>query len=164
MRNVNSVMDNITLLHNPVKSVTDNNSLSSAHRNMFQPNQVLLHGDPAGNYEQAPRTQNGLAVSVNTNPKPNNMLLQRCVLPVVKALVGIEKVFVDANVLLDSGSELNMSTKLFKRIGAKGIPVRVNITGVGGGGGCYAKAGEKTRNHNQSPKWCRNYNRMYSAR
>ena len=101
---------------------------------MFQPNQVLLHGDPASNYEQAPRTQNGLAVSVNTNPKSNNMLLQRCVLPVVKALVGIEKVFVDANVLLDSGSELNiMSTKLFKRIGSKGIPVRVNITGVGGG-------------------------------
>ena len=48
--------------------------------------------------------------------------------------MGYGRAFVDVNVLLDSGSELNiMSTKLFRRIGSQGTAVQVNIVGVGGG-------------------------------
>ena len=54
-------------------------------------------------------------------------------LPIVKSLVKNGDISLEATTLINSGSELNfMNSKLCKSLGLGGVPVKVNIIGVGG--------------------------------
>ena len=79
-------------------------------------------------------TATGISQKVKiTKSKEDNGMITRCMLPIVRSLVKNGNLCLKAVTLLDGGSEIHiMNAKLYKKLGLKGIPTKVNIVGVGG--------------------------------